>query len=75
MKYYTLLEKHAGAWAVAFGDYDREVVADERADLIDGGQRAKDLKVITTNEDAASINAAIARLNGAPLVSFTHRIN
>ena len=69
--YYTLAESVDGRWAVAFGDYDKQTVMDEREDMLDAditGQsfkrRAQRLKVIiTTTSDQAEINAAIARLN------------
>lgn len=64
-KYFTLAERNAdGQWSPQFGDYDRDCVDEERADIIAGGTiKAKDLKVITSGATQAEINAAIDKLN------------
>ena len=62
--YYTLAESVDGRWAVAFGDYDKQTVMDERADYIDSGMTGRSLKIIkTATSDQPEIDAAIARLN------------
>ncbi|MCP1937405.1 hypothetical protein J2R95_003200 [Bradyrhizobium japonicum] len=64
--YYTLLEKHHDdtAWSIAFGDYDREVVAQERDDIRDGhGFEGQRLKIIATNDAQADIDAKVAEIN------------
>jgi hypothetical protein len=61
--YYSLLALEAGRWVIEFGDYDRQVVRDELADYVDRGYRAKNLKIISTADDQASIVAKVAQLN------------
>lgn len=64
-KYYSLIQRIDGRWYPQFGDYDREVVAQERQDMRDGFEapRAKDLKIICTGPKQADIEAAVAKLN------------
>jgi hypothetical protein len=64
-KYFSLLVRSADdrVWAVEFGDFDRDVVLEERADYSDHGCRASDLKIITSDGKQASIDAAVASLN------------
>lgn len=66
--YYTLAERQPdGTWAPAFGDYDKDVVAQERADMLHGSAgriRAKDLRIVRSGDSQAAIDAAIAKLNG-----------
>jgi len=65
--YYTLLtrEHKNETWAIEFGDYDREVVDQERRDLRDGMSSGHQFKIISTKGDQKSINAAVAALNAA----------
>jgi hypothetical protein len=60
--YYTLLILEAGKWYIHFGDYDKEVVEDEKADVKDSDPKAK-LKIIRTADAQAAIDAAVADLN------------
>ncbi len=64
--YYTLVSKGPDdtRWAIEFGDYDRNTVRDERDDMKDGDYCDHRFKIITTNDDQASIDAAVAELNG-----------
>jgi hypothetical protein len=65
-RYHSLLERQAnGRWAIAFGDYDRECVVQEREDMIDSAMDddATEYKIITTADDQASIDAKVATLN------------
>ena len=64
-KYFSLIARtDPGApWCVEFGDWNRDVVTEERADYRDHGHRASDLKIITTDGTQASIDAAVAKLN------------
>ena len=69
-KYHTIVQFNieAKTWQPQFGDYDRQVVVDERDDMLCGYNcgvmlRKKDLKIITTGPDQADIDAAIAKLN------------
>jgi hypothetical protein len=69
-RYFTLLTKEPdGKWSPQFGDYDRAVVEDEQRDykehIGDGCQWPKGTKfsIIGTNDDQASIEACIAKLN------------
>lgn len=62
--YYTLCTRDNGVWSPQFGDYDRDTVTDEADDLYYGREyKRRDLKVIATKPDQASINAAVAKLN------------
>lgn len=75
--YHTLVELQPalGTWLICFGDYERETVADERAEYIDaalcecGYQRSrsaigKEYKIIrTATDDQPTISAAIQALN------------
>lgn len=59
-KYFTLLQRHEnGRWGVAFGDYDREVVKEERQDYRDHGIRAKDLAIVTSEDSPEAVGKAI----------------
>lgn len=64
--YYTLLSRetpHAN-WVIEFGDYDRNCVREERDDMCAGHYCDYAFKIITTLDDQASIDAAVAELNG-----------
>lgn len=64
--YYTLavLPKADGQqWSPQFGDYDREVVAQELIDTKKDWPRGSKLLIIKTNDDQKSINEAIDNLN------------
>jgi hypothetical protein len=72
--YFTLLERdHPGdRWAIAFGDYQRSVVAQEMDDLryaaFPTGRRTKngrEWKIIRTSDGQKEIEAEVARINGA----------
>jgi len=56
--YFTLAVLENGQWSAAFGDYDREAVAQERIDTYSG----KPARIIKTSPHQADINAAIAAL-------------
>jgi hypothetical protein len=66
--YYTLVA-HEGdhiadnPWGIAFGDYDLETVKAERDEYRDKGWKAKELKIITTTDLQADIDAAVRSLN------------
>jgi hypothetical protein len=67
--YYTLLEKHHGdnTWRIAFGDYDREVVAQERDDIRDGGSfEGQRLKIIWSLDSQEAIDRRVAEINARP---------
>ncbi len=61
-RYYTLAVRFEASdeWSVQFGDYDRECVVQEKEDAYEDAYAAK---VISSNDDQAAINAAIAKLN------------
>lgn len=64
-KYYTLAVRIDGRWSPEFGDYDRECVQVELAGYLDSGAwKRKDLKIVTTDDNQAAIDAAIRKLNG-----------
>ena len=62
--YYVLVAREAGYNELVFGDYVKQVVAQERVDTLESGMneyKAKDLKVIKVNADTQSaINDAVA---------------
>ncbi|RVH82708.1 hypothetical protein CN074_25185 [Sinorhizobium medicae] len=65
-KYHTLLSIDGSPgcpWAIEFGDYDIDTVKDEWAEMRDRGWKAKELKIITTGDAQADIEAAVAALN------------
>jgi hypothetical protein len=63
--YFTLAAREPdGVWAPQFGDYDRQCVAAELDDYAQHDYRRKDLKVVKSFDDQASINKAMAALNG-----------
>jgi hypothetical protein len=65
-KYFTLVERNEdGKWYPQFGDWKREVVAQEIIDRRAGFEapRAKDLKIIASGPRQVEINAAIAKFN------------
>ena len=64
-KYYTLLIRDAGKWSIHFGDFDRQVVLDEREDCRHGSNetKARDLKIIATTGKQVDIDAKVAELN------------
>lgn len=62
MKYFTLAVKTGNAYFPDFGDYDHEVVQDERADRIESGDRDR-MRIVSSQDDQASIDEAIAKLN------------
>lgn len=65
-KYFTLLAIDGTPrcpWAAELGDYDGTAVDAERDDYIDRGWKRKELKIITTGDTQAEIDAAIADLN------------
>jgi hypothetical protein len=63
-RYHTLALRDGGIWRPEFGDYDKSVVEAERDDYHEGGgHRLADLRIISTGDTQAAINAAIATLN------------
>ena len=61
-KYHTLAVREAGRWAPQFGDYDRVTVEGKRDGYRDKGTKARDLRIITTGDAQADIDAAVAVL-------------
>lgn len=61
--YHNLFLYMDGYWSLQFGDYDRKTVQDELDDYRDKGFYKKALRIVTTNDDQASINAAIDKIN------------
>jgi hypothetical protein len=67
-KYYSLVTRDSkdSPWGVAFGDYDRATVSDERADMMESAcMEGYPLycKIITTDESQAAISERVAWLN------------
>ena len=67
-KYYTLCvyEPDHDKWFNHFGDYELDVVADEKQDLNYGwdGILMKHMRIISTPDDQTAIDAALDKLNG-----------
>lgn len=63
--YYTLAVREGGVFAPQFGDYDRETVAQELEDLLDGydAPRRKDCRILKTTDRQSDIESAVAALN------------
>ena len=59
--YYTLLvrDNKDADWTVHFGDYDRSVVVDERADITEHEYSKGNTKIIGSDDDQASIDEAV----------------
>lgn len=64
--YYVMAERDDATkpWAVQFGSYTRDDVVCEIGERRDAGVKGGDIKLVTTHESQASIDAAIAKLNG-----------
>ena len=65
-KYHTLLSIDGSPgcpWGIEFGDYDLDTVKEEWAELRDRGWKRGELKIITTGDTQAEIEAEVARLN------------
>lgn len=61
--YYTLIVKYertTDCWEIAFGDYDKETVKDERDDMED---TCAATKIIRTGDTQVEIAAEVNRLN------------
>ena len=69
MAYFTLLTRYEGRWHPQFGDHDREVVEQERRDVLDSSDPAerilaRDTKIVrTATAHQRSIDKAVAALN------------
>jgi len=66
--YYTLLAYDGSPgcqWAIEFGDYDLATVKEERDIYRDSGWEARHLKIITTTDLQADIEATVRELNEA----------
>ncbi len=62
--YFTLLVREdGGPWGIHFGDYDREVVEQERIDGLDYYHK-RNMTIIKTGERQTEIDAAVTALNG-----------
>jgi len=65
-KYFTLVSIDGSPncpWAIEFGDYDHDTVWDEYLDMRDRGWKRSELKILTTGDKQADIDAAVALLN------------
>lgn len=61
MKYHTLLTMENGRWYIQFGDYDKDVVKQEKEDDYSGFKT----KIITTGDSQEAIDKKVAELNAA----------
>ena len=65
-KYYTLVSFQDERWSIEFGDYSRNVVAEEKAGMLDdygSVWKSSELKIIVSGDTQAEINEAVAKLN------------
>lgn len=70
-KYYTLCERTPGQlYAPQFGDYNKQVVIQERADMKESGSFIKgtEFTIICTSGTQAMISEAVNQLNRDPKV-------
>lgn len=65
IKYYTLVQYYTelDKWMIEFGDYDRMLVIFELEDYKDHGVKRKNLKIVTSGDTQAEIDAAVKQLN------------
>lgn len=63
MRYFTLAIREEGVWAPQFGDYQRSTVKDEMGEYSDHDVKSCDMKIVVSEDDQASIDAAIRELN------------
>lgn len=64
--YYTLAIRRDGKWSPEFGDYDRDNVNDEWESYFHGDCVPRDdLRIVTSGDAQADVDAAIAALNEA----------
>lgn len=61
--YYTLVVNTGGLWHAEFGDFDRQVVREERDAAVESGYRSKEVKVIATEPEQEAIQHKIDILN------------
>jgi hypothetical protein len=61
--YYSLLILQDGKWCIHFGDYDRQVVEDEKQDFQESYGAACKMKIISTGDSQPDIDAKVAELN------------
>lgn len=61
--YHLLLVKENGVWCVAFGDYSKACVKDERDAERDSGIKAKDLKIVACRDSQVAIDSLVRSLN------------
>ena len=59
MEYHVLLIEYNGRWYIEFGDYDRDVVLEEKSD----SYADEKTKIITTTDVQKDIDSAVAKLN------------
>lgn len=74
MAYFTLAIKsadHHNVWAPQFGDYDREVVVQERKDTYSEFKNAEVKIIKTATSSQRLINEAISNLNGGTYHTIT----
>lgn len=65
-KYYMLCERLPGKlWTPEFGDFNKQVVIQERADMKESGSFIKgtEFRIITNNGSVKAITDAVAQLN------------
>ena len=66
--YYTLCvyEPQHDKWFIHFGDYELDVVADEKQEMNYGwdGIPMKHMRIVKTSDQQADIDAALDKLNG-----------
>ena len=69
MSYYVLAIRESGRWSIAFGDYDRDCVEQERDDSYCNDYsnfRKSDCKILKVGPAQSAIEAAVAKLNRKP---------
>lgn len=70
-RYFTLLTRESknAKWAIEFGDYDRQTVADERDSLRDSSEKRIHTLIIQTTDEQSDIEATVRGINGKKIES------
>lgn len=74
--YYVMIERDSASepWAVQAGSYERSDILAEVQDRLDHDVRVSNIKVLTTTDKQADIDAAIVRLNAREAARLPRRM-
>jgi hypothetical protein len=62
--YYSVIAQYekGGKWCIEFGDYDKQVAADEMETIRESGQCHK-VKLMVSGASQSAVNAELAKIN------------